>query len=103
MSDAGSKSSKSTLLLFLRRPDIPPNTNGSETAIRDFVEKRKVSGGTRTELGRQCRETFASLKKTCRKPGVSFWLNLLDRVSMTKAISPLSTLIRKAAIARALP
>ncbi|MEO6322834.1 MAG: hypothetical protein ABIR56_19320, partial [Polaromonas sp.] len=26
--------------------------------------KRKVSGGTRSDLGRQCRDTFASLKKT---------------------------------------
>ena len=54
-------------------------------------------------LGRQCRDTFASLKKTCRKLGVSFWLYLLDRVSMTNAIPPLPTLIRNAAIAGALP
>ena len=63
---------KSELLLVLRRPDIPLHTNGSETDIRDFVKKRKVSGGTRSELGRQCRDTFASLKKTCRKLGISF-------------------------------
>ena len=94
---------KSELLLVLRRPDIPLHTNGSETDIRDFVKKRKVSGGTRSELGRQCRDTFASLKKTCRKLGVSFWLYLLDRVSMTNAIPPLPTLIRNAAIAGALP
>jgi len=49
------------------RPDIPPHTNGSETNIRDYVKKRKVSGGTRSDPGRQCRETFASLKKTHRK------------------------------------
>ena len=94
---------KSGLLLVLRRPDMPLHANGSETDIRDFVKKRKVSGGTRSGLGRQCRDTFASLKKTCRKPGASFWLYLLDRVSMTNAIPPLSTLIRNAAIAGALP
>lgn len=94
---------KSELLLVLRRPDIPLHTNGSETDIRDFVKKRKVSGGTRSELGRQCRDTFASLKKTCRKLGISFWLYLLDRVSLTNAISPLPTLIRNAAMAAALP
>jgi len=94
---------KSELLLVLRRPDIPLHTNGSETDIRDFVKKRKVSGGTRSELGRQCRDTFASLKKTCRKLGISFWLYLLDRVSLTNAIPPLPTLIRNAAIAGALP
>ena len=94
---------KSELLLVLRRPDIPLHTNGSETDIRDFVKKRKVSGGTRSELGRQCRDTFASLKKTCRKLGISFWLYLLDRVSLTNAIPPLPTLIRNAAMAGALP
>src|SRR5438445_1077250 len=33
------------LLLVLKRPEIPLHTNGSETDIRDFVKKRKVSGG----------------------------------------------------------
>lgn len=94
---------KSELLLVLKRPDIPLHTNGSETDIRDFVKKRKVSGGTRSDLGRQCRDTFASLKKTCRKLGISFWLYLLDRVSLSNAIPPLPTLIRNAAIAGALP
>lgn len=94
---------KSELLLLLRRPDIPLHTNGSETDIRDFVKKRKVSGGTRSDLGRQCRDTFASLKKTCRKLGVSFWSYLLDRLSLTNAIPPLPTLIRNAAIAGAVP
>lgn len=94
---------KSELLLVLKRPDIPLHTNGSETDIRDYVKKRKVSGGTRSDLGRQCRDTFASLKKTCRKLGIPFWLYLLDRVSLTNAIPPLPTLIRNAAVAGALP
>ena len=94
---------KNELLLVLKRPDIPLHTNGSEGDIRDYVKKRKVSGGTRSDLGRKCRDTFASLKKTCRKLGISFWLYLLDRVSLTNAIPPLPTLIRNAAIARALP
>jgi Transposase IS66 family len=94
---------KSELLLVLKRPDIPLHTNGSETDIRDYVKKRKISGGTRSDLGRQCRDTFASLKKTCRKQGVSFWRYLLDRVSLTNAIAPLSTFIREAAIAKGLP
>ena len=94
---------KDELLLVLKRPDIPLHTNASETDIRDYVKKRKVSGGTRSDLGRQCRDTFASLKKTCRKLGIPFWLYLLDRVSLTNAIAPLPTLIRNAAIARGLP
>jgi hypothetical protein len=70
---------KSKLLLVLKRPEIPIHTNGSETDIRDYVKKRKVSGGTRSDLGQQCRDTFASLKKTCRKLGISFWQYLADR------------------------
>lgn len=55
------------------RPDMPLHTNASETDIRDYVKVRKISGGTRGDTGRQCRDTFASLRKTCRKLGVSFW------------------------------
>jgi len=70
---------KDKLLLVLKRPDIPIHTNGSESDIRDYVKKRKVSGGTRSDLGQKCRDTFVSLKKTCRKLGVSFWEYLHDR------------------------
>ncbi len=64
---------KAELLVVLDRPEIPLHTNGSETDIRDYVKKRKVSGGTRSDEGRRCRDTFASLKKTCRKLDISFW------------------------------
>ena len=90
---------KPELLLVLQRPEIPLHTNGSETDIRDYVKKRKVSGGTRSDRGRQCRDTFASLKKTCRKLGISFWLYLLDRLSLSNTIPPLPALIRQAATA----
>jgi hypothetical protein len=46
----------------------------SETDIREYVKRRKISGGTRSEAGRRDRDTFASLKKTCRKLSVSFWV-----------------------------
>jgi len=92
---------KSELLLVLERPDVPLHTNGSEGDIRDYVKKRKVSGGTRSDLGRRCRDTFASLKKTCRKQGISFWLYLKDRVSRTNAIPPLPDLVRQQASASA--
>ena len=72
---------KDDLLRVLTRPDLPLHTNASETDIRDYVKVRKISGGTRSDLGRQCRDTFASLKKTCRKLGVSFWAYLTDRLT----------------------
>ena len=84
---------KSELLLVLDRPDIPLHTNASESDIRDYVKKRKVSGGTRSDTGRRCRDTFASLKKTCRKLGISFWDYLTDRVSGRNQIPALSVLV----------
>ena len=89
---------KTELLRVLDRPEIPLHTNGSETDIRDYVKKRKVSGGTRSDEGRQCRDTFASLKKTCRKLDISFWHYLLDRLGVgLQPIPPLSDVIAERA------
>ena len=86
---------KSELLLVLERPEIPLHTNGSEGDIRDHVRKKKVSGGTRSDTGRQCRDTFSSLKKTCRKLGISFWSYLVDRISCSDQIPPLHHIIKQ--------
>ena len=84
---------KSELLLVLERPEIPLHNNLSENDIREYVKRRKVSGSTRSELGRRCRDTFTSLKKTCRKLDVSFWDYLIDRLSNANNIPPLQELI----------
>jgi len=86
---------KAQLLLVLDHPEIPLNNNLSERDIREYVKKRKISGCTRSEPGRRCRDTFASLKKTCRKLGISFWKYLQDRVVDLDSIPPLSELIRQ--------
>lgn len=88
---------KSELLLVLQRPDLPLHNNLSERDIREYVKKRKISGSTRSDKGRRCRDTFTSLKKTCRKLGVSFWEYLADRISGQSRIPPLSQLIRQRA------
>lgn len=87
---------KAELLLVLERPDIPLHNNLSERDIREYVIKRKISGSTRSDAGRRCRDTFASLKKTCQKQGVSFWAYLMDRLSLTQAIPSLPDLVRGA-------
>ena len=86
---------KADLLLVLDRPEIPLHNNLSENDIREYVKRRKVSGSTRSDLGRRCRDTFTSLKKTCRKLDVSFWQYLLDHCSCSKTqnIPPLNELI----------
>jgi hypothetical protein len=88
------RQNKAELLLVLERPDIPLHTNGSEGDVRDYAKKRKVSGGTRSDLGRRCRDTFASLKKTCRKLGVSFWDYLNDRIGQGALVQPLPEILR---------
>jgi len=64
---------KAELLAVLERPNIPLHTNGSENDIRCHVTKRKVSGGTRSDIGRDCRDAFLGLAKTCARLGVAFW------------------------------
>ncbi len=88
---------KSELLLVLDRPDIPLHNNLSESDIREYAKRRKVSGGTRSDTGRKRRDTFISLKKTCRKLGISFWQYLQDRVEKVNAIPKLAELIRQKA------
>jgi hypothetical protein len=88
---------KADLLRVLDHPEVPLHNNGTESIIRGYVKTRKISGSTRSEAGRRCRDTFASLKKTCRKLGVSFWSYLRDRIEGVGAILPLGELIRQRA------
>lgn len=88
---------KAELLLVLNRPDIPLHNNASESDIREYVKRRKISGGTRSDEGRKCRDTFTSLKKTCGKLGVRFWHYINDRLSGAGEIPPLQDLIRQRA------
>ncbi len=73
------------------------HTNAVESDIREFVKRRKISGGTRSDAGRRCRDTFASLKKTCRKLGIRFWDYLQDRIRGLGQIPRLGDLIRQKA------
>ncbi len=84
---------KADLLRVLEHPQVPLHNNGMESDIREYVKKRKISGGTRSDAGRRCRDTFASLKKTCRKLGVGFWSYLRDRLCGLGTIPPLSALM----------
>jgi hypothetical protein len=88
---------KADLLRVLERPEVPLHNNGTESIIRCYVKTRKISGSTRSEVGRRCRDTFASLKKTCRKLGVSFWAYLGDRVRGLGQIPRLAEVIRQKA------
>jgi len=72
------------LLMVLDRPEIPLHTNGSENDIRCHVTKRKISGGTRSDVGRGCRDAFLGIAKTCAKLGISFWDYLGARLQIAE-------------------
>ena len=73
------------LLRVLERPEIPLHTNGSENDVRCLVTRRKISAGTRSDIGRDCRDGFLGLMKTCRKLGISFWNYLGSRFGVEDA------------------
>lgn len=84
-------------LAVLEYPHLPLHNNLSENDIREYARLRKISAGTRSDEGRRCRDTFLSLKKTCRKLGISFRDFLRDRLTRTGLIPKLSEAMRAAA------
>ena len=85
---------KDELLRVLERPDIPLNTNASENDIRAFVTKRKISGGTVSEKGRQARDAMLGLAKTCKKLKIPFFDYLGARLGIPgPAVPHLATLV----------
>lgn len=85
------------LMRVLERPEIPLHTNASENDIRGFVTKRKISGGTVSEKGRQARDVMLGLAKTCKKLKISFFDYLGARLGIKgPQIPSLATLVREA-------
>ena len=81
------------ILVVLKRPNTSLHNNYSESDIREYVKRRKISAGTRSENGKRARDTFLSLKKTCRKLDVSFGEYLKDRLTDSQLIPPLSQIM----------
>ena len=87
---------KAELLRVLERPEVPLHTNGAESDIRCQVIRRKISGGTRSDAGRDCRDAFLSLAKTAAKLGFTFWDYLGARLAVPGRIRipDLGTIVR---------
>jgi hypothetical protein len=64
------------------------HTNDSERDLRPQAIKRKISGGTRSEQDRNCRDAFLGLLLTCVKLGISFWDYFGDRLGVPGADAP---------------
>jgi len=86
---------KEELLRVLQRPNTPLHNNRSETDARAAKIKLKISGGTRSELGKRARDSFLSLKQTCLKLGINFYSFLQDRVRGLYKIPRLAEVIRQ--------
>jgi Transposase IS66 family len=88
---------KDDLLRVLDHPEIPLNTNASERDIRVFVTKRKVSGGTVSDRGRDARDVMIGLAKTCAKLKIPFFDYLGARLGIPgRPVPHLATLLRHA-------
>jgi Transposase IS66 family len=88
---------KAELLMVLEQPETPLHTNRSENDIRCQVTRRKVSAGTRSDLGRDNRDAFLGLAKTCAKLGISLWDYLGSRLKVAghAVIEPLDRYVRE--------
>jgi len=87
---------KAELLMVLERLQTPLHTNGSENDIRCYVTRRKVSAGTRSDAGRDCRDAFLGLAKTCAKLGIELWDYLGSRLKVAGhvVVPPLDRYVR---------
>jgi hypothetical protein len=97
------KSQKIELLQGLECPEFPLHNNAAERDIREHVTRRKISGGTRSEMGRKARDIFVGIKKTCRKLGVSFWNYLTSRINQDEKVPDLSDVIKEKVSATQIP
>ena len=80
-----SLNNRNKLLRVLDRPDVPLHNNQRENDLRASVCRRKISSGTRSDAGRDCRDAFLTLMKTCQRHNISFWDYLGDRLGVPGA------------------
>lgn len=90
---AMTRSRKMGLLQVLKYPFLVLHNNDCERDIREYAKRRKISGSTRSELGRKARDTFTSLKKTCQKHCIAFFTYVYDRLTDARTIPRLADLI----------
>ncbi len=65
----GFRERKAELLAVLDCPQLPLHNNEAESELREYLTRRKISGGTRSEAGRSARDPFVGLKKTVTQVG----------------------------------
>lgn len=91
------KKRRKGLLMVLKYPFVPLHNNLCEQDLRESVIKRKVSGGTKTQVGTYSWDVGLSLVHTCRKLKISFYDYLKDRYSMAYKIPRFDRIIQQMA------
>mgnify|MGYP001590986456 CR=1 FL=1 len=66
------------LFVFLHRPDVPPDNNACERALRPSVIHRKVLGSFRSEWGPRAYAALATVLNTARRAGENAFQKLVS-------------------------
>ena len=89
------KIKKEQLLLVLKYPEIPLHNNDMELGARVCARKRDVSLHTMTKQGTKANDTLLSIVETCKKLNINPFQYLLDRITGTYNLPPLSQIIKQ--------
>jgi len=68
------------LFVFLHRPDVPPDNNACERALRPSVIHRKVLGSFRSEWGPRAYAALATVLNTAKRAGESAFQKLVNLI-----------------------
>lgn len=75
---------KEYLFTFLYHPDVPPDNNASERAIRNIKVKQKISGIFKSQKGAETYASIRSITDTCVKNGQSI-LNAFSTIAQLQS------------------
>jgi transposase len=78
---------------FITSPGVQPTNNSAEQAIRHVVIDRRITQGTRSEVGERYNERMWSAIATCNKQGRSFFEYLHASITAKLAAMPAPSLL----------
>ncbi len=78
---------------FLFDPAVPPTNNAAERGIRTAVIDRRITQGSRSQMGRQWNARIWTVLGTCRKQGRSAWQFLQNALSAHHFHTPAPSLL----------
>ena len=85
------------MLTVLDHPEVPLHNNDAELGARVSARRRDVSLHSRSKRGVRSMDIHTTLVQTCKKPGVSGYAYIRDRLSGRRELPSLADLIRAAA------